>query len=662
MSQQEKIKFVVKNGRYAGSVIELDQEQEYSLGRSFHCDIAIDDPRFAERQMLLKVGTEGVQIKLLAEGKLAVDGVAKDTNAQSEWRSMDPQSVFVMNDLEFSFEAPASVFAGMQQQAAAQPEMATATASVTGEATRTQPRSSGTPDSSASASPASQTFDELETQVPGDDISAEEPDVQIQVVPNLADELDFDTGSEIRYRKSSNIRPPKDEDNSKQRYIIGGAIFAGLVVILGAYYYIGLEPTVGTLDNGMSQSLDQQSDPAKTENGPEAGQSNIGDSGEEENGFTPFVMQDGASDPGFEQPSFTDPQSDDPFVAYDRLQQGDASENGSEKANTKADLSTALVQEDMSGLEKSLDDLKAKNAQDKAVDVDGGQDIIEDEVASKSVEVIKPGAKDKTGTSDKPGTLKFDKALPQDPAFGQLSDNQAAQLSEGVQQKTQDADTAPADTDTSGKVTKGYLAVLRGDASPSTIVVPATRDLLDGLGFGYLSVVAREPRQGEVPPVIAVSGYVDNRQAWIRAKEILRQDVQELGTLVDNVSSPEVRKTQLDRWIAQSDIKDKVQTYLSERGLIAKVNLNPSQVATWQAISKQYVKKFENNPELFVMRDPGDWLQIQSISFGDRPYLVTQGGAVLLPGAKLENGYSIVAIRRSGIELKDQFGSYTYVF
>ena len=51
MSQQEKNKFVVKNGRYAGSVIELDSDQEYSLGRSFHCDIAIDDSRFAERQV-----------------------------------------------------------------------------------------------------------------------------------------------------------------------------------------------------------------------------------------------------------------------------------------------------------------------------------------------------------------------------------------------------------------------------------------------------------------------------------------------------------------------------------------------------------------------------------------------------------------------------------
>ncbi len=695
MSQQEKIKFIVNNGRYAGSVIELEQDQEYSLGRSFHCDIAIDDPRFAERQMLLKVGAEGVQIKLLAEGKLSVDGTAKDTNAQSEWRNMDLRSVFVMNDLEFSFEAPSSMYAALQQQQemVTQAEVTAAPSlqesseqssqSQASVATTGAQKSSSNQGASHQSAPKDKehNFDESETQVPSEDIRSEKTDVHIQVVPpTLADELDFDTGQDIQYKRNSGQVQKSDKSDSKQRNLIISAAAIGVIIILCGYYLIFMDS-----ENDFSSQIAQHG-------GQQIEKNQLEENALVEPDFSSLAMQNNQQ--GLEQKElehttvFTGSQTDDPFASYDSMQEPQF--NVSETMGQLQSATQSSAKEDLNEdvAQQGNDILKAKNAQKilseetqvQHTQLDSKRDdpVISEikphdekshhekgveQLSSSPVSSLSPT--DTVSLDQKPSTAVQEK-------FGQLSENQAVQLSQGVQSQEPKQGTQGTQKDTqileeqfyehAHDGSQGLLAVINGEASPATIVLPAVRDLLDGLGLGYLDVKTRQPRQGEVPPVVVVSGYVDHRQVWMRAKSILRQDIQEFGTLSDNVSSPEVRKAQLERWIEKSDLKGKVQTYLSERGLVAKVNLNPSQVATWEAISKQYVKKFDNTPALFVMRDPGDWLKIRSISFGERPYLVTQDGSVLLPGAKLKNGYSIVAIRRSGIELKDQFGSYTYLF
>lgn len=607
MSQQEKIKFVVKNGRYAGSIIELDPDQEYSLGRSFHCDIAIDDSRFAERQMLLNVSQDGVQIKLLAEGRLSVNGDSKDTNAQSEWRHMDPRSAFVMNDLEFSFEVPNTLLAQFQQRAKA-PELEAVTA--------------GEQDQSGASRKGSQSsasdFGELETQVPASDESDDYPDNdEIQVMPNLADELEFESNQGPKYTRKTQSSQTSSDEGAGRQYVLWGAVGAGLVLFIGVYYLIGL-PSDKVNNDMMADSVFEQSLEQQARDAQAAAEDNL----------TPFVLQDDTAETQATV-SFTDPQNDDPFLAYD---QSKAALDGRESPDIPE---VPVVTEQPPLPEDQLVDSGADNSLEFPVE-QAPKDISDSDVAAPS-----PGL-----------------------SFGQLESVGSADVSP-LKSENQPVAKDMAQS-AQGQQANGVWAVMSGAAKPETIALQSAQDLLGGLALGQLNAVTRAPRKVagklEKEPVVVVSGYVNDRRTWMRAKEILAQDVEGLGTLVDEVSSPEVRKAQLESWISKSDIKGKVKTYLSERGLVAKVNLNPSQVDTWQRLAKEYVEKFDNNPELFVMRDPGDWLQIQSISFGARPYLVTSDGAVLSPGAKLSNGYSIVAIRRSGVELRDQFGTYTYVF
>lgn len=660
MSQQEKVKFIVKNGRYAGSVIELEPDQEYSLGRSFHCDIAIDDPRFAERQMLLNVTQDGVQIKLLAEGKLAVNGDAKDTNAQSEWRHMDPRSSFVMNDLEFSFEVPSLLLSEYEQRARA-PELEVETQGYSQSQSQSHSQSHSQSRASSKRSDSQgivdhQEFEELETQVPSQGERDDDPqDEEGHVPTNLADRLDFDTSSGPKYTRSNRpLRSEKEEEKHKP-LLLWGSVAAGLVVFLGIYWFVGPRDTNPTFDaDSMAESSDSDN-PIEFEEPVSLNR---------ESELSPFSLPGNGDVIGGEM-SFTDPQAQDPFTAYDQAQE-------QKKASTLQEPSDPADQlqspEDFA--ENTPDQpLQSTQTQSELAKVSDKKTASSDKDPQTATKDQVPAAKDDDTTAaiiNTPGL-----------SFGQLNgDASRAQYPQESAKATQEQPkeqaaegskpSKPVANNDGVASSEGIWAVMKGDAPPKTIAVQTTRDLLSGLALGNLAVTLRPPKKVngvmEEEPVVVVTGYVPDRRSWMRAKDIIGHDLKSIGTLVDNVASPEVRKAQLERWISKSDLEGKVATYLSERGLIAKVNLNPSQVGVWEKIARRYVDTFDNTPELFVMRDPGDWLQIRSISFGARPHLVTSDGAVLAPGAKLSNGYSIVAIRPSGVELKDQFGSYTYVF
>jgi len=661
MSQQEKIQFTVKNGRYAGSVIDLEVDTEYSLGRSFHCDIAIDDARFAERQMLLKVNDAGVQIKLLAEGTLSVNGQSKDTNVQSEWRQMNPDSVFAMNDLEFAFDVPEALLLAYQSNSDTDEQPITISTSTLKNNTSGSSRNRTT--SSAQADPA---FTELETQVPGEN----DEENHAGVLPSLADELNFKPDVGPKYtRAKKTVTPPQD---SRSPIWIGAGLALFALVFASGYYYLGLEPTAIEPLTVQKES-NQSTQLANSQAGNKSARLN-------DRNLKAFVYEDEVAE-AVAQSTTPVQMSDDPFAAYDQHRPLD---KPPEPIKPEVKSTGELVEEDL-----NLDQ-KTYSTDETADNFTGGEGIYELDEPTATADVFDDsnvGVNELPDYNVQPTAAKKTNGAQVDADFGSLDgqlkhqsdaddadDSQQAEqaqsnskLTNGSAAATDDEPITINDSAIAGGIddkedSKDLLAVIHGKAMSDSIVVRLTEDLLAGLGLGHLRVATRKPKKNEIKPVIVVNGYINNRSQWIRAKEILAQDVPSIGTLADSVSSPEVRKAQLERWIAASDLKQKVTTYLSEQGLVAKVNLNPSQGPTWDKIAQRYVEAFDNNPELFVMKDPGGWLQIQSISFGDRPYLVTSEGAILTPGAKLKNGYTIVAIRKSGVELKDQFGSYTYVF
>lgn len=664
MSQQEKIKFVVKNGRYAGSVIELDADHEYSLGRSFHCDIAIDDPRFAERQMLLNVSAEGVQIKLLAEGKLSVNGESKDTKAQSEWRHMDPTSTFVMNDLEFSFEVPESMELAYQESRSHN-SRAASTASHAG--ARTQQSTNN------AAVTAGQEFEELETQVPDDDdYDRPRDDVEIAVLPSLADDLDFDQdrSTDSRYANNSRSEQTTVQKLQSKPYLIAGVVVVAVLLFSGLAYLAYLEPQIANEQMAENMQNDFPASPDNTDQQESNLQINDQTNGQQSSSEpAPFVYQD-ADQAMDDVPNLAEPDPSDPFAAYDQQAQSNPLDIADEEVLNASVPASSEDFEESAELEAQPKSVQSsmEEKQQAAVIENVSEDVIGE--TDKYQEPAKP----MTGFGQLPSgdklihlnrdriinlaeTKEEDAAIADGPAAAPATNSAARTSNTGT---TKSSSGAAQDYDP--QKANQMMAVMRGNIGAEAIALQQAQDLLAGLGLAALEVSTRDARAGEDEPVIVVRGYVDDRRVWMRAKGIMEADLQGIGTFIDNVSSPEVRKAQLERWIASSDIKGKVQTYLSDRGLVAKVNLTPSQASVWEEISRRYVEKFDNRPELFVMRDPGNWLKVRSISFGERPYVVTEDGSVLTPGARLKNGYSVVSINRSGIELKDKFGSYTYVF
>lgn len=165
---------------------------------------------------------------------------------------------------------------------------------------------------------------------------------------------------------------------------------------------------------------------------------------------------------------------------------------------------------------------------------------------------------------------------------------------------------------------------------------------------------------GQTKPAVRVVGYLDDRQYWMRVKGSLLQSETHLGMIVDHVASPAVRKTQIDQWLDEAGISSNVNTYLAQQGLVAELNIDTKGVQIWNEISKRYMEKFANNPQLYVVKDPRDMLQIHRISFGESPKIITKDGSIYEPGETLGNGYSIVSIQESGIKLKNKDGIYTY--
>ena len=222
--------------------------------------------------------------------------------------------------------------------------------------------------------------------------------------------------------------------------------------------------------------------------------------------------------------------------------------------------------------------------------------------------------------------------------------------------------TATADTLTSVVESKAQpeRLLLQAEVAPENKEpVQAVQSLLKTLGFDQLKVSQRDPNQTERAPVIVVEGYVAKRQDWNQAKQALTRD---LGTLIDKVASTTDRKQQLDRWIEAAGLTQQVKTYLAKAGIVAKIDLGSQQQFQWDEIVARFAATFHNEPMIYELSAPSSWLKIKSIRFGNEPAVVTHEGALLTEGARLSNGYQVVSIKKTGIELKDKFGSYVYPF
>gem|GEM_PF-2972815 len=681
MAENQNVKFIVENGRYAGSVIELAVGQEYSLGKSFHCDIAIDDPRFAERQMLLRVSEEGVQIKLLAEGNLSVNGEAKDTQAQSEWRGIDPTAQFSMNDLNFTLEAEESLLQAYktnQEQAAQdsskkaadattteEPELATADTAQTaaqassnkGQAKRANTATANTPNANTPNANNRKLgddeldFTELETQVPGDaGFSSVESEQQSQ---QTADDSINTAAVAKPQRHATDYDDYDNEDDDQQlppwqqitdsKYVFP-LIAAGIIVIaLLIFYFFGGSSVEEPTDTVTDKATESNRQIERTAEQDSATETETSDNQTTDNEATKNqATEDGQADSDAFTAYDNAQRSENPLIKVGEVAQNQQADQGIYGSNDR-DVNNWDITDNLSKKEAMKLDRIAKNNE---------KDITKDETDPQQDNDAANDNNEQAAQTPRVDQRQLTKA----DASEDVKPRKQARLENKLQRPQE------ANTDFKDATGEEIMRVLSGKASPDLIARMSVSEMVAGLGLRDLRVQSRRPRENEQAPVVVVTGYAAYTEAWQRAKSIIESDIRGIGTLVDNVSTPNTRKELLDDWISNSSVANKVQTYLSDRGIVAKANLTRKQAAVWKTISNRYIKEFNNQPALFVMRDPGNWLKLKSISFGAKPYIVTDDNTIIMQGAKLANGYEVMSIRREGIELRDAFGTYTYVF
>ena len=172
------------------------------------------------------------------------------------------------------------------------------------------------------------------------------------------------------------------------------------------------------------------------------------------------------------------------------------------------------------------------------------------------------------------------------------------------------------------------------------------------------------------PGKVMLSGYVEQSDVWERVLEMIKMDVPGLQDYDNRVRTMDDAVQAIRRMLSDQKLSDKVDVNTVEHTIyLSSRTLSESEQRRLTELSKNFQKDFGNSPQL-AYEGKGEPqikkfeidIAIQSISFGESPYLETLDGKRYIVGAVLDGNYIIKEINRMFILLsKDgEIGRYYF--
>ena len=172
------------------------------------------------------------------------------------------------------------------------------------------------------------------------------------------------------------------------------------------------------------------------------------------------------------------------------------------------------------------------------------------------------------------------------------------------------------------------------------------------------------------PGKVMLSGYVEKSDVWKRVLDILKNDIPGLQDYDSQVRTMDDAVNALKQMLENQGFSDKVDINVDEHTIyLTSQTLSDSEQLQLAALSKNFREHFGNHPSLADTKQVKSKInkfsldiELQSISFGQSPYLETQDGKRYTIGATLNESYTIKEINREFILLsKDgELGRYYF--
>ena len=171
------------------------------------------------------------------------------------------------------------------------------------------------------------------------------------------------------------------------------------------------------------------------------------------------------------------------------------------------------------------------------------------------------------------------------------------------------------------------------------------------------------------PSKVVLSGYVEQNEVWERALDVIKKDVQGLQNYDNQVWTMDDAVHELNQMLVAQKLSDKVDININDHTIyLIWQTLNDDEQKQLATLSEEFRAKFNNQPPLADAKQIKPEMnkfeldvKIQSVSFGQSPYIETHDNKRYIIGATLGE-YTIKEINREFILLsKDgQLGRYYF--
>ena len=163
------------------------------------------------------------------------------------------------------------------------------------------------------------------------------------------------------------------------------------------------------------------------------------------------------------------------------------------------------------------------------------------------------------------------------------------------------------------------------------------------------------------PGKVVLSGYVEKRDVWERVLAMIETDVSGLQSYDNQVHTMDDAVHALEKMLADQGLSDKVSINIMENTIYLSVQtLSASEQQRLTTLSENFRKHFADQPHLAYGEQGESQIKelkldvgLQSVSFGESPYLETQEGKRYTIGALIDD-YVIKEINREFILLSKE--------
>ena len=164
------------------------------------------------------------------------------------------------------------------------------------------------------------------------------------------------------------------------------------------------------------------------------------------------------------------------------------------------------------------------------------------------------------------------------------------------------------------------------------------------------------------PGKVMLSGYVEKNDVWERVLAMIETDVSGLQGYYNRVYTMDDAVHALEKMLVDQGLSDKVTINIMENTIYLSVQtLSASEQQRLTALSKNFRDRFADQPQLTYGEQGKSQIKelkldvgLQSVSFGESPYLETQEGKRYTIGALIDDDYVIKEINREFILLSKE--------